>query len=1758
MSSLKTKKRTNEFNRMCSEYETQKTYKEREIKSIKSVLDKCKKNKYKYGQTNISLRGLLEILIKENKERVIDFIELFPFSGLKGGSTVNQSLIFEALWVIIFLCSFDDIRKKNFKRIFKKRIEDSVSKPDNRSLKDKLNNTYVSESHSSGIADIYFEEINIKSQDSTKQQNKSDILCNFRNERKFISQNKCSVEESGNLDNEIFLFSAKYLINERGISGYDIAEIYNEAIHKVNNPRIVLLVKNSDEVKRKKIKSKKLESNLVKDTDIYGINELNLYYNKLRENLISMHKGDINKFINDANLRNNNIDSGINKITLRFHQQFIVNYTISKIINKSNPQHKFVWGAVPRSGKTFMIGGIISQLKPDNIILFLGAVTETNKQFEEQLFDTFKGDFSEYKIYSRHSENKMRKDFTKIKLSDKNIILISLQKGWQEGSIGKSISEILKSKHKSKMVFFDESHQGGKGTSVENMLNKYVFNHEYGKFPFIMVTATFATPLLRFGNKNFWDEQSCLVQWSYEDIEYMKELDKDEGYEAIIERLSLQGEDGQLRIKHFNNVLENFYKNGVSRGHLADYYTREYPELIVMCPSLETSESDINKYNDSDTKFFNNEQIDIAKIFELKKFKKSPSQFKYEKSVTKLLEFINNEVYTKLLLNRFHFDVLKGKPHSQLWFLPTSLKSVQVDEGNNGSNGDNEESNGFIEQIQFLLAEKIINSDWGEHFCVLLMHGQKAKLSKRKPSTSVFKREFTSVKQTDTYISEYNNYDTKLYIYDKKNDNKELCLSTQCVYSNDIGKCIENQQQCAFAKNKNLIILTGARLRLGISMPCVDVALHMDPISNVDTIYQSMFRVLTGTEGKQKGYFIDLLKERMIRFVYQYNNYTNKLKKTRLDIKGQKTHIQQKLFSWNFNGLNQFSGDSVYKNIYKNLVNAFGLTDNSKFSENLEKYQENLSVKEILLELDITVLKDIYKTLKQIGFLFNKTNKGKISIDLISKSCTGRCGKSKEGSYLCSCNETCESDMTDCCSDYKKKCSKPDILKKGQDNSNSNSSDNKSVNKPSVSNEEYDDENPNETDIYNAITEYIKSLFSLYILFYDDKEHCKDFKDLEKRISKPIYISDYENLCKHDNKILECYLKFIIDSKTKSNEMDDIKVDIINQFKDQFKKILSNLEGKDIQKEELNKFYCFIFDKINMLKESAQSDGEKIESRCSKITEQSGGGRNKTQKEPHLIENETVLETIRKYLSVRDEEKKLFGEVFTPIELVCEMLDKLPDEVWKDPKLKWLDPANGIGNYPVVAYYKLMENLKDVNGYENNTVRSKHIIENMLFMVELNPVNVKVCKKIFKMIDPDVTPNIYNKDFLVWSSQIKNKFDVIMGNPPYQHKKAGQTKSQAIWPNFVETSIKNCLKENGYLVFVHPVGWRNTDGDFKKVFNFIQERDLQHLTMRTFQDGAKTFGGSGTNFDYYCVKNTLTKINKTKINDIDRNEIVLDLNNYDFIPSGKFDIFDKLIKGREKVNILYSSNNYETRPDKSKYPTSKDKKGKFIYEVVNSITKKDGPKFIYTTTKNDMFVPKVIWSNGLGTYPIVDNKGDYGLTQFSYGIQDIPENLEFIKNAMNDDKFIELMEYVKFTNNKYNYKIIGAFKKDFWKEFDYKTNHVKETRKSKITKKAPINSHQNNNVSQKISSKVVSSPKTKKNKTPRSSIPKTPPNTPKKTKQQNNNTRVNSTPTTQKKYKFKKCPKRNPEPPCQEGSDERSYTGGKNKTIKKKCCYKTY
>ena len=67
---------------------------------------------------------------------------------------------------------------------------------------------------------------------------------------------------------------------------------------------------------------------------------------------------------------------------------------------------------------------------------------------------------------------------------------------------------------------------------------------------------------------------------------------------------------------------------------------------------------------------------------------------------------------------------------------------------------------------------------------------------------------------------------------------------------------------------------------------------------------------------------------------------------------------------------------------------------------------------------------------------------------------------------------------------------------------------------------------------------------------------------------------------------------------------------------------------------------------------------------------------------------------------------------------------------------------------------------------------------------------------------------------------------------------------------------------------------------------------------------------------------------------------------------------------------------------------------------------------------------------------MLDEEGEYGLTQFAYAIVDDDiEYLRKVKQALEADDFIDLMKYVKFESHRYNRKVISEFKKDFWRDF---------------------------------------------------------------------------------------------------------------------------
>jgi type I restriction-modification system DNA methylase subunit len=116
------------------------------------------------------------------------------------------------------------------------------------------------------------------------------------------------------------------------------------------------------------------------------------------------------------------------------------------------------------------------------------------------------------------------------------------------------------------------------------------------------------------------------------------------------------------------------------------------------------------------------------------------------------------------------------------------------------------------------------------------------------------------------------------------------------------------------------------------------------------------------------------------------------------------------------------------------------------------------------------------------------------------------------------------------------------------------------------------------------------------------------------------------------------------------------------------------------------------------------------------------------------------------------EKRKDNDEVFTPPHLIEEMLDKLDPAVWSDPTKTWLDPCAGLGNFSVLILKRLMEGLKIWQ--PNEELRKKHILEKMLYHVEMNPESIK---KLEKVLNPTgkYKLNIRCSDFLTFENQKK-------------------------------------------------------------------------------------------------------------------------------------------------------------------------------------------------------------------------------------------------------------------------------------------------------------------------------------------------------------------------------------------------------------------
>uniref|UniRef100_A0A6C0AQZ1 Helicase ATP-binding domain-containing protein n=1 Tax=viral metagenome TaxID=1070528 RepID=A0A6C0AQZ1_9ZZZZ len=421
-----------------------------------------------------------------------------------------------------------------------------------------------------------------------------------------------------------------------------------------------------------------------------------------------------------------------------------------------------------------------------------------------------------------------------------------------------------------------------------------------------------------------------------------------------------------------------------------------------------------------------------------------------------------------------------------------------------------------------------------------------------------------------------------------------------------------------------------------------------------------------------------------------------------------------------------------------------------------------------------------------------------------------------------------------------------------------------------------------------------------------------------------------------------------------------------------------------------------------------------------------------------------LRELIEKHFKPTNDEKKQNAEVSTPLKLVNDMLDSTPLEFWKKPQ-KVFEPCCGKGNFVLGIFDRFYEGLEEM--YPDKIERCRVIMTECIYYADLTALNVFITTEIMKchvqsycgLDELDFEFNNYTGDSL--ELNIKDKWNIdgfnkIDGNPPYNS--SGDTATgNTIWQDFTKKSLNEWLLPNGYLLFVHPPGWRkpNTErGKFTKMFDLMtKQNQMLYLEIHGIKDGQKVFS-CGTRYDWYLIEKT-NQYKNTIIIDESGTHNEINLSELSWLPNSNILEINKILakNNSERCPIIQSMSAYEPR----KKWMSSTQTLEFKYPCVHS-TPKAGIRYMYSKVndRGHFGVSKVIFGES-GIYkPVIDMEGKYGMTHGAMAIQvDNLEEATFISKVIESDKFDKVIQSCIFSSFRIDWNIFKEFKKDFWKEF---------------------------------------------------------------------------------------------------------------------------
>ncbi len=262
-------------------------------------------------------------------------------------------------------------------------------------------------------------------------------------------------------------------------------------------------------------------------------------------------------------------------------------------------------------------------------------------------------------------------------------------------------------------------------------------------------------------------------------------------------------------------------------------------------------------------------------------------------------------------------------------------------------------------------------------------------------------------------------------------------------------------------------------------------------------------------------------------------------------------------------------------------------------------------------------------------------------------------------------------------------------------------------------------------------------------------------------------------------------------------------------------------------------------------------------------------------------------------------------EVFTPPSIANAMLDLLPQEIFSNPEAKFLDPACKSGVFLREIAKRLLEGLKDK--IPDLQERIDHIFKTQIYGIAITELtsllsrrsvycskypNCKYSVSEFDTVEGNIFFNNTKSKHLWINGKClhcgasekeygdkareglerhayqfihkaipgeleKMKFDVIIGNPPYQlgvgNEGGNSSKAKAIYHTFITEAIK--LKPR-YLVMITPSRWmtKQTEG-ISDTWVEDQLHSNHYKIIHDFEDATDCFPGveikGGVNYFLY-------------------------------------------------------------------------------------------------------------------------------------------------------------------------------------------------------------------------------------------------------------------------------------------------------------------